>query len=68
MLYDLRNLDNHTRQLITMDEVDKLLEGRFCSICNGAFIGRKEKDEAVVSGKNPFTVAHSYCWNKRVSK
>lgn len=60
-IYDLRNLDEHTRSLIVNNEVDALLEGKVCSICGGAFIGRKERDQAIKSGENPVTFAHDYC-------
>ncbi len=43
-------------------EVDKALTDKTCSICNGKFIGRNEKDNAIVSGKQPLTFAHESCW------
>lgn len=61
--YDLRNLDKHTQSLIVNNEMDKILASKLCSICQGDFIGQNEKDDAVCSGKNPFTVAHGYCWD-----
>lgn len=62
--YDLRDLDEHTRQLIVQGEVDKMLDGEFCTICDGAFIGRKEKDNAIVSRTGPLKYAHEFCWSE----
>lgn len=61
-LYDLRDLDKHSKQMIVTNEVDVLFEGERCSLCGGYFVGREEKDNAIVSGKNPLTYAHEFCW------
>ncbi len=63
-IYDLRRLSDSEYASIARNEVDSMLEGQFCTLCNGGFIGREEKDNAIISGKNPMSYAHDYCWNQ----
>lgn len=41
------------------------LDIQICSLCGKKFVGRKEKDSSIISGKNPLTFAHDHCWQNR---
>lgn len=62
--YDLQDLDESTHELIVRNEIDTILTGKKCTICNEYFIGRQEKDKSVCSGTHPLTYAHEDCWEK----
>ncbi len=63
--YDLRGLDEKTRELIVNSEIDNMLKGQSCSICGGHFIDRAEADNSICSEVKPLAFAHEYCWNKK---
>jgi hypothetical protein len=45
-------------------EIEKMLTGEFCSICNEPFVSNVEKDTAICSGTHPLKFAHGLCWQR----
>jgi hypothetical protein len=65
--YDLRGLDDHTRELIVDNEMYSMLKNATCSICGGGFVGKHEINNAYCVGKHPLQVAHDYCWEGQLN-
>jgi len=62
--FDLNELSEQSKDKLADIIADCTLKDRVCSICGDGF---ELGDCATVSGKNPLTVAHSGCWEKRQS-
>lgn len=48
------------------DIIGKMVEGHHCALCGGRFVGRKERDTAMIVRRNRKAVAvvHRACWDK----
>lgn len=63
-LYDLCNLDRQTRDQIIDGEIEALVGDRDCLICGLPFVGKEDKDNAIVASLSPLGFAHESCWLK----
>jgi len=61
-LYNLKNLDEHTHNVLVTNEVDAILKDKVCTICHQPFVTREQKDNAILSDGNNFQFAHEECW------